>query len=421
MAMIAQVIKYEGNNQTFIWKHPCEDFNSGTQLIVHESQEAVFFMNGQALDSFGPGRYTLETQNMPLVSRFFNRVTGGDSPFHCEVYFINKTEQMAVKWGTDSKMEYIEPTFNFPVKLGACGEMNLRVEDGRKLLIKVVGTENFFDQTELVRSFRAFLMLKLKPYLVTFIKENKINIFQIDEQLQVMSAAMKTNLEPDFADYGIALERFFITTVVKPEDDKNYLYFRDLNFRQYASIAEAQLQQKLGIIEQQTEAQKTVIEAQALAQKRSIEGYTYQQERQFDVAEGFASNEAAGQIANMGVGLGMISGIGGAIGDKVGGFVQGAFDKQALPPSEAQVAAVKCSRCGSAVPANSRFCLECGEKIEQAPAENKVICPGCKAEVAAGKFCIECGAPLSIKCSNCSAELPAGAKFCPECGTNSRS
>ena len=59
MAMIAQVIKYEGNNQTFIWKHPCEDFNSGTQLIVHESQEAVFFMNGQALDSFGPGRYTL--------------------------------------------------------------------------------------------------------------------------------------------------------------------------------------------------------------------------------------------------------------------------------------------------------------------------------------------------------------------------
>jgi membrane protease subunit (stomatin/prohibitin family) len=328
---------------------------------------------------------------------------------------------MAVKWGTDSKMEYIEPTFNFPVKLGACGEMNLRVEDGRKLLIKVVGTENFFDQTELVRSFRAFLMLKLKPYLVTFIKENKINIFQIDEQLQVMSAAMKTNLEPDFADYGIALERFFITTVVKPEDDKNYLYFRDLNFRQYASIAEAQLQQKLGIIEQQTEAQKTVIEAQALAQKRSIEGYTYQQERQFDVAEGFASNEAAGQIANMGVGLGMISGIGGAVGDKVGGFVQGAFDKQALPPSEAQVAAVKCSRCGSAIPANSRFCLECGEKIEQAPAENKVICPGCKAEVAAGKFCIECGAPLSIKCSNCSAELPAGAKFCPECGTNSRS
>jgi hypothetical protein len=64
MMNIAKVIKYEGDNETFIWKHPYEDFNSGTQLIVHESQEAVFYMNGQALDSFGPGRYTLETQNM---------------------------------------------------------------------------------------------------------------------------------------------------------------------------------------------------------------------------------------------------------------------------------------------------------------------------------------------------------------------
>lgn len=61
MAM-AEVIKYEGDNSTFIWKSPIEDFKTGTQLIVHESQEAIFFMNGQALDLFGPGRYTLETR-----------------------------------------------------------------------------------------------------------------------------------------------------------------------------------------------------------------------------------------------------------------------------------------------------------------------------------------------------------------------
>ena len=65
----AQIIKYEGDNQTFIWKQPTEDFYSGTQLIVHESQEAVFYMNGQALDSFGAGRYTLTTQNIPMVSK----------------------------------------------------------------------------------------------------------------------------------------------------------------------------------------------------------------------------------------------------------------------------------------------------------------------------------------------------------------
>ena len=107
VAKIYDVIKYEGDNDVFIWKHPCEDFNSLTQLIVHESQEAIFFMNGQALDQFGPGRYTLETQNIPKIGKVFNRMTKDDTPFHCEVYFINKTEQMAIKWVTDNRVEYM--------------------------------------------------------------------------------------------------------------------------------------------------------------------------------------------------------------------------------------------------------------------------------------------------------------------------
>lgn len=82
MGQIAQIIKYEGDNSTFVWKHPDEDFNSLTQLIVHESQEAVFFMNGQALDLFGPGRYTLETQNIPKLGKLLNRATGDQTPFH---------------------------------------------------------------------------------------------------------------------------------------------------------------------------------------------------------------------------------------------------------------------------------------------------------------------------------------------------
>ena len=123
-----------------MWKHPNEDFNSLTELIVHESQEAVFFMNGQALDLFGPGRYTLETQNIPKLGKLLNRATGDQTPFHCEVYFINKTVQMSLKWGTDTKVRYIEPDSGIPVELGACGNMNLMVSDSRKLLIKLVGT-----------------------------------------------------------------------------------------------------------------------------------------------------------------------------------------------------------------------------------------------------------------------------------------
>ena len=419
---IAQIIKYEGDNQTFIWKHPCEDFNSGSQLVVHESQEAVFFMNGQALDTFGPGRYTLETQNMPLVSKLFNRVTGDESPFHCEIYFINKTEQMAIKWGTSSKMEYIEPNFGFPIQIGACGEMCLRIEDSRKLLIKIVGTEKEFSQQQLVTQFRSFLMTKVKPYIVTLFKENRINIFQIDEYLESMSATLRDMLFPDFMEYGVSLEKFFVSNILKPEDDANYRRFKELHYRQYVDVAEAKLRQQLGVIEQQTAAQKMVIEAQGIAQKRAIEGYTYKEERGFDVAERIAGNQAVGELTNLGVGMGMITGVGGTLGNAVGGMMSNTIN-QSLNPSlvenPTEQKSIKCAKCGAALPSNAKFCLECGEAIIVPEEADRITCPGCGAKVVKGKFCLECGAPLvsSPKCPKCSREVPMDAKFCLECGT----
>ena len=326
MASIAEVIKYEGDNSTFIWKHPCEDFNSLTQLIVHESQEAIFFMNGQALDLFGPGRYTLETQNIPLIGKALNRATGDKTPFHCEVYFINKTEQMSIKWGTDSKVQFLEPTYGFPISIGASGEMSLRADNSRKLLLKLVGTENFLGQQKLVGFFRAFLMTRVKTYIAQVMKTNAINIFEIDENLTSFSDNIKKLLIPDFADYGISLERFFVTTVVKPDGDRQYEKFKELHFRQYADIAEAKLRQQTEIINAETEAQKTVIDSKAQATKRAQEGYTYAQERGFDVAEQVAQNQAVGQFTNMGVGLGTMAGVGGAVGSVVGNAVNGAMN-----------------------------------------------------------------------------------------------
>ena len=275
MAQIAEIIKYEGDNSTFIWKHPCEDFNTTTQLIVHESQEAIFFMNGQALDLFGPGRHTLETQNIPLLRRFANIPTDGKTPFHCEVYFINKTEQMAIRWGTDSRVQYVEPTYRFPLSIGASGEMALSVEDSRKLLVRLVGTERVLDRNQLVSFFRAFLMTKVKTYIAQEMKASAINIFEIDESLESFSKGIHGRLLGDFKEYGITLNRFFVTTIVKPDGDPQYEKFKELHFRQYADIAEARLRQQTDIIYAQTEAQKTVIDSQAQATKRAQEGYTY--------------------------------------------------------------------------------------------------------------------------------------------------
>jgi membrane protease subunit (stomatin/prohibitin family) len=419
---LADVIKYEGNNDTFIWKHPIEDFNAGTQLIVHESQEAVFFMNGQVLDVLGPGRHTLETQNLPFVGKFFNRPTGDATPFHCEVYFVNKTEQMTVKWGTRSRAEYVEPTYGFPIQIGASGEMSLRVDDSRKLLVKLVGTERGLAQQSLVDKFRIFLDARVKTCLVQLIKAEKISIFEIDEHLTRISDALRDKLCPDFLDYGMSLERFFIGAFVKPEEDRTYQKFKELYFRQYADITEAKLRQQVGVIEQQTQAQRMVIEARGLAQKRAAEGYTYQDERGFDVAERVASNEAVGQMTNLGVGLGMITGVGGTVGSAVGGVLQNSLgnafgrtgDIVTGMPEKREVQAT-CQKCGANLPVEAKFCPECGEKTPQAMEET--ICPVCGKKTARGKFCMECGAPLAQtrKCPNCGEDAQSG-KFCSECG-----
>ncbi|MBO5924896.1 MAG: SPFH domain-containing protein [Clostridia bacterium] len=405
MDKIAEIIKYEGDNSTFIWKHPCEDFNSLTQLIVHESQEAIFMMNGQALDLFGAGRYTLETQNIPKLGKILNRATGDKTPFHCEVYFINKTEQMAIKWGTDSKVQYIEPTYGFPISIGASGEMALRADDSRKLLLKLVGTEDNLSQAKLVQYFRAFLMTKVKSYLAQTIKAQKINIFEIDEKLQELSTKLNEMLCPDFEDYGVALERFFVTTIVKPDGDAQYERFKSLHFRQYADIAEAKIKQQTDIIYAQTEAQKVVIDSQAQATKRAQEGYTYQQERGFDVAESFANNESTGQFTNMGVGLGMMVGVGSTMAGVVGGAMNDALNVS--PTSQ-----TKCAKCGAILPNNAKFCLECGEKVMQS---NTIVCPECGKTVIKGKFCPECGHKFVNVCPKCGADTKGG-KFCLECG-----
>ncbi|MGI6249733.1 MAG: SPFH domain-containing protein [Acutalibacteraceae bacterium] len=420
---ILEVIKYEGDNHTFVWKHPAEDFSTQSQLIVHQSQEAIFYANGQALDLFGPGRYTLQTQVIPLIRRLFNLPFGGESPFHAEVYFINKTEQMAIKWGTDSKVEYIEPTYQFPVKIGASGEMSLRIQDARKLLVKIVGTESVLGQEKLVANFRAFLTMRIKTYLASTIKERKISIFEIDEHLTELSDTLKNQLDTDFDDYGVALEKFMVTTILKPDGEPGYERIKQLHLRQYADVTEAQLRQKIGVIDQTTEAQKTIIEAQGIAQKRQIEGYTYQQERAYDVAEKIGENEGIGNFSSAGIGIGMMAGIATPVGGVVGGVLNDALSP--ISPQKAGDGAVN-PEAGAgglfvdpaAVSAQEGGLGTAGE-AENTPAV-AAFCENCGAALDPGSsFCEECGEAVAAKpaCSKCGFTFIKPGKFCPKCGT----
>ncbi len=315
MLSITKVIKYEGDNSTFVWKHPCEDFNTASQLIVHESQEAVLFANGLALDLFESGRYTLKTENIPLLRHIINLPTGGKTSFHCEVYFINKTHQMAIKWGTDSQVQYMEPTYHFPLQIGLSGEMVLSVEDSRKLLVYIVGTERVLTQKALVQKFRALLMAKIKAYIGKTMQESSFSIFETDSHMNEISDDLHKLLIPDFKAYGIKLEKFYVTNIAKPDGESAYEKFKELHIRQYSDIAEAQLKQRLGVIDEETEKKRRIIEAEGIAEKRKIEGYTYSQERGFKVAEKVAENEGVGNFSSLGLGLGMMGGVAGTVGD----------------------------------------------------------------------------------------------------------
>lgn len=383
---IVDVLKYEGDNKTFVWRHPKTDFNFGSQLIVHESQEAFFIYNGEIVRVFGPGSYFLETENMPLAKGALKLVTGMKNAFHMELYFVNLTCQMAIKWGTDNKIQYVDPEYGFPIEIGACGEMIVAISNSQKILTKIVGTEKMLSQEQLTINLRAFLMNRIKSLLPRFINENKINIFTIDEYLMVLSENIELKLKDDFYDYGIDLKKFLITTVLRPTDDNNYIKFRDLHYKKYNEVAEAELKQKIAIIEQQTRAKQRIIEAESIAKKREIEGYTYQQEKGFEVAKEMAKNDAVGQLNNVGVGLGMMTGVGSEIGQYVGSMAN-----NAIKEINADNVSIKyCSNCGHKVDINAAYCELCGTKIENVSQD---------------------------KCVKCGYSFTGIEQYCPRCGT----
>lgn len=481
---LSQLIKYEGDNSTFIWKYPNEDFNCMTELVVHESQEAIFFANGQAADTFTAGRYKLDAENIPILTKLLNIVTGV-SVFHCEVYFINKTVQMAVKWGTDSKVRFIEPTLGVPVELGASGEMNLAVSDGRKMLINLVGTmkgiawgnDGVGFTKSLQASFRPLITTAVKSNLSAAIKQKNIDIVEVDEHLTELSDALKEKIVPGFEEYGLTIPQFYLTTIVLPEEDPNFRRLRELHTitlqkrmaqaeaevrttqaesRASYMTAEAEAEAKIkaaqrgAILEGQTteteiarrEAERKLIQAQAEAQAAQMagmaeaavmqaKGYNQKDVLQADVQKAYAEgignmgpaissgggSSVMGDMLGLGVGMAAMKAMAPQVGEMMNGFnINGVNVNDGADTKQTSSDTMECPNCGHILPANAKFCLECGTKIEQL-APNEMICPHCGKKTPKGKFCIECGQPLANRCPNCGAEVPQGGKFCLECGT----
>ncbi len=461
---ILDVIKYEGDNNTFVWKHECENFNHKSKLIVHETQEAIFFANGQIVEVFGAGRYDLDSENYIFIKDLKKTfVTGGEYSFHCEVYFINKTVQMGLKWGTDSKVRFIEPEYGIPLEIGASGEMNLMVADSRKLITKLVGTttgiawanESDGFTKSLQAAFRPMISTVVKSNLAQTIKKEQLNILEIDEKLITLSKSLGIYVSLGFEEYGLSIPEFYVTTVILPEDDPNFKRIRDLHTvslqkkmveaeteiktARAESAAAVTVAERQAVLERETtateqmrrEAERELIKAQAEAQAAKMaglaeaevmraKGYTEKDVLQAEVQKAYAegignmnisggAGGVTGDIIGLGVGMAAAGAVSGQFGEMFKGF------GSTSTPEPQQTDKIVCPNCKSEVPENSKFCLECGTKIENL-AENEMICPACGKKTQKGKFCMECGASLVAKCPNCGVEIPNGAKFCLECG-----
>jgi membrane protease subunit (stomatin/prohibitin family) len=369
---IIDVVKFNGTPDVFAWKFPSEELSTWTQLIVAESQEAVLFKSGMALDVFGPGRHVLETANIPVLNHLIKLPFGRRSPFTAEVWFVNRVHSLDVKWGTTTPIQLQDPKFGIIVPLRSFGQFGIRITDTRKFLLKIVGTVSTVDKDALQRFFRGLYLTKVKDTISSYLVHKQIGALEINAYLAELSQYLSGRIAPILDDYGIGLVNFFVNDISIPEDDPAVIKLK---------------------------------EALAKRAEMDIIGFNYQQERSFDTLEGAAKNPGSSASAMMGagLGLGMGVGMGGAFGGEMAG-IAGNLNTGGR---------IKCQKCGSMTEEGKRFCSGCGGDLNK-PGTAK--CHKCGTTLGPHKkFCPECGSRYN-PCPDCLADIPQGASRCPGCG-----
>jgi excisionase family DNA binding protein len=189
------------------------DFRLGSQVIVRESQRAIFYRDGKSLDMFPPGRHTITTANLPIISNVMKFFTGGNDVFTAEVYFVNMREFTDMKWGTPQPISLRDTDLGL-VRLRAFGQYSMQVSDPKMFVDKIVGTQGLFNTSQIEDYLRNAVISRLTDVL----GENMKSIFDLPQLFDEISAGMRAKVQDDFAAMGIALKQFMVVSINPTEE-----------------------------------------------------------------------------------------------------------------------------------------------------------------------------------------------------------
>ena len=336
------VIQYHDPlGQTMVARVPPDgayDIRLGSQLIVEESQQAVFFRDGKALDTFGPGRHTLATQNVPLLARLISIPFGGTSPFQAAVVFVSMKTFLDLKWGTKEPVVFRDKELAM-VRLRAFGKFAVRVTNTQLFVNTIVGTRGAYSTEGVESYFRDVIVARLNDVL----GENLTSIFDLPKLYDALGMGLKSRVADDFGKYGIELVDLFLGAITPPE------------------------------------------EVQKMIDERSGMGAIG------DVAQ---QPGGGGGVVGAGVGLGLGAGVGAMLPGLMRDAVQGGSPPpQTAPPAPAGATAQPAPAPqappavtpgappapGATPGAGASFCFNCGQKLPP----GAVFCPSCGTRVAA--------------------------------------
>ncbi len=189
------------------------DFRFGSQLIVRESQAAIFFRDGKALDVFGPGRHTITTANVPYLTEIIGRAFSDQSPFKAEVYFVTTRELTDMKWGTPQPITILDPILGM-ARVTAYGSYAVQVTDPQMFVSKIVGTQNLFRTRDIEGFFRGILLSKMTD----LIGEMGKSIIQMAAFVEELGAGVRAKAQEEFAARGVTINSFYVESVSPTEE-----------------------------------------------------------------------------------------------------------------------------------------------------------------------------------------------------------